>query len=75
MKLGRNVLTLEQPVGPGGDGYTSLDFILHSSVPLLVCQEKHRLPLEVNKTEVLHCYASMEDFGNHHLTPTTSSLL
>lgn len=66
MKLGRKVLTLEQSIGPVGGGYTSLDSRLCSSIPLLVCQEKHRLPLEVSKTEALYCHASVEDFGNYH---------
>lgn len=66
MKLGTKVLTLEQSVGPAGDGYTSLDSPLYSSIPLPACQEKHRLPLEGSKTEALYCYASVEDLGNHH---------
>lgn len=67
MKLGRKVLTLEQSVGPVGDGYTSLDSPLYSSIPLPECQEKHRLPLEGSTTEALYCYASVEDLGNHHI--------
>lgn len=66
MKLGQKVLTLEQSIGPAGDGYTSLASPLYSSIPLPACQEKHRLPLEVSKAEALYRYASVEDFGNYH---------
>lgn len=60
------MLTLEQSIGPVKDGYTFLDSPLYSYAPLPVCQEKHRLPLEVRKTEALHCYTSVEGFGNYH---------
>lgn len=60
------MLTLEQSIGPVKDDYTFLDSPLYSCAPLPVCQKKHRLPLEVSKTEALPCYTSVEGSGNYH---------